>query len=124
MTIKINHAKLQQNQSGSVIHRFYRTCVRYEDESGFFKLMKADLDEIAEDYSLDFDTVSDYFAGCNTDIKRLRDYLEKRSFTKWSDMEDYVLEKASADDPAMIALTKKMGEKEISRRRKYLNLVD
>ena len=126
--------KAFKDNKGFIKPKDYRTVVRKRDQMGEFKWIEKDLEEIAKQYSKDFDEVCLIFEQVNCDKKRLRERLEGNSFCSWKKIEDLTLKRywecvqENGNDEARKsdhyqALLEEKGSAEIAARMRFLGYV-
>ena len=91
MEIRVNEKAFEEHGK-VIVPKFYRTVVRKPDMEGNFKWIEIELQEIAQQYSRDYEEVCTIFEQVNCDKNRLRDRLAGNSFCIWKKIEDLTLQ--------------------------------
>ena len=82
--------------------------------------LSRELEEIAKEFGIDFDDVTEMYAEVNCSKPNLKKLLEGQSFVRWKELEDMALK--SRDPQQMEYLLKTKGQEEIEKRRAFLGI--
>jgi len=132
MEIKTNEQSYIDNKKINV-PKYYRTVTKREDEDGLCKWLKLELEQMAVEFSKDFDDVVTIFSQVNCCKKATRERLAGETFCTWKKIEDLILETykeatvknggvAPKPDRQYQCLIDEKGQTEINRRNIFLGL--
>ncbi|CDW79166.1 UNKNOWN [Stylonychia lemnae] len=104
------------------IENFYmRSVERFPNEDGMFRRLQKELLEIAQKYSVSDEEINRLFIDVCCSKTKLIEVLEKKSFSKWNELEDLALQRGTESNEYNFLLKHK-GYEEIIRRKKFLGL--
>lgn len=75
---------------------------------------------MAQNYGIDFDEALKIFESVSCSKKHFRQYLENKTYTRWTELEDVMIQ--NVDSPEYKQLIKNKGLEEVERRRRFLGL--
>lgn len=103
------------------VPNYVRSVTRCTNEEGMFRRLQMDLQIIGKEYGVEDEQVNEIYFQVSCSKAKLIETLKGKSFTKWTELEDYGLEKGT-ESIEYKYLLKLKGYEEIIRRKKFLSL--
>lgn len=117
----INKEDIENLENNQNVPNYVRSVTRCTNEEGMFRRLQMDLQTIGKEYGVEDEEVNNIYFAVSCSKAKLVETLKGKSFTKWTELEDYGLEKGT-ESIEYKYLLKSKGLEEIMRRKKFLSL--